>query len=83
MARFTVDVVSESSGPSWRTVGVPDGRYIVDTFVVVADSRATAERMALGEAEKLPGRVKARVKEVLPLGEGSCTVILLESRLAC
>lgn len=63
MAWFNVAIISRTIGPSWRTLGIPDGSPVTDKFLIQAVDAVTAERLALGEAEQMKGRRECTVKE--------------------
>ena len=67
MPWFSVEVLSGTTGPSWRTLRIPDQTPIRDKFLVQAEDGAKAERMALDWVEELKGRSTSTVSSARPL----------------
>lgn len=67
MIRYQIVAQSRSSGPSWRTLGIPDGTAVIDTLLVCADDASVAERLALTYLEGKKGRMDIAVSHVTPI----------------
>lgn len=64
---YHVEARSKTSGPSWRTLGIPDNTLLCDALIVCAEDPSVAERLALGYVEERQGRVCIVIHHVTPV----------------